>query len=185
MDIKEKWRDVEGYENIYEVSNFGNVRTCEGKITNSKLHGIRHWKQRVLKQKTDKKGYKRVSLWIDKKDTTMLVHRIVAMAFIPKIEGKNCINHIDGNPSNNCLENLEWCDHKDNLLHAFNMRLNQSPDPVILLNKKNNETRVFVSKVQASEFLGKDKGYVSRILKKGITSIGNFEVFTRQSKIES
>ena len=65
------------------------------------------------------------------------------------------------------------------------MRLNQSPDPVILLNKNNNETRVFVSKAQASEFLGKNKGYVSGILKKGITSIGNFEVFTRQSKIES
>jgi len=62
MILLEQYKAIKNYEGIYEVSNKGNVRTVEGKITYTEHHGVRHWKQRVLKPKTDKAGYKRVSL---------------------------------------------------------------------------------------------------------------------------
>ncbi|MCH4169550.1 MAG: NUMOD4 motif-containing HNH endonuclease [Streptococcaceae bacterium] len=182
---QEKWKDLPGYEGIYQVSNLGNVRTSKDKITFSKLHGERHWKQRILKPKTDKNGYKRVSLWKDGKEKTSLVHRLVAIAFLSKINGKDYINHIDGNPSNNNVANLEWCNHHDNLLHAFKNRLNQSPDPIVLFNKLDGKTHFFYSKSKASEFLGRNKGYISNCLKRGKTSVENYEIYIRPSKKET
>lgn len=185
MELREIWKDIQGYEGIYEVSNLGSVRTNANKTTISQLHGTRHWKQRTLKQKTIKGGYKRVSLWKNKKETTTLVHRIVALNFLERVENQEYVNHIDGNPSNNYVNNLEWCDHRSNLMHAFKNRLNQSPDPVILLDKNTKETKFFISKAEASHFLGKNRGYICALLKNGKTSVGNFEVFTRQSKKEA
>src|SRR5690606_13076082 len=104
-----EWKDVPGYEGIYEVSRSGQIRTKEGKTTFSKLHGKRVWRQRILKQKVSKDKCCRVSLWKGGKERTWLVHRLVAKAFIPRVEGKNYINHIDGNRLNNHADNLEWC----------------------------------------------------------------------------
>ena len=178
----EEWKNVEGYEDIYEVSDFGRVRTACGKTTESSLHGTRLWKQRVLKQKTDKNGYKRVSLWKDKSDSTFLVHRLVAIAFLEKPEGKDCINHIDGNPSNNYLENLEWCDHTENLIHAFETGLNKNPDPIILFNTNTGKTIHFRSKSEASQYLGRSKGYISAVLNKGKGEVDEYDVFIKANK---
>lgn len=117
--MKEIWKDIVGYEGIYEVSNTGKVRTHKDKTTLSDRHGIRKWKQRELKQKVSKDNSCRVSLWKNKKEQTWLVHRLVALSFIPKIPGKEYINHIDGSRLNNTVENLEWCNHKENNNHAF------------------------------------------------------------------
>ncbi len=114
MIVLEKWQSIKGYEGIYEVSDKGRIRSSKGKTTHSKKHGIRIWEERIMKLKTDKNGYKRITLYKDKKAKDFLVHRLVAEAFCKKTEGKNLINHIDGNPSNNDYENLEWCDYKDN-----------------------------------------------------------------------
>ncbi|HAK1315121.1 TPA: HNH endonuclease, partial [Listeria monocytogenes] len=97
----EIWKDVPGYELIYQASNEGNIRTHEEKTTFSSKHGKRRWKQRILKQKQDKGGYKRVSLWKNGNSKDYLVHRIIALTFIPQIPNKTLINHKDCNPSNN------------------------------------------------------------------------------------
>ena len=123
MSEKVIWKDVVGYEGIYEVSNTGLVRTHENKITHSTLHGERKWKQRILKQKVSKDNNHRVELYKDKKGKTWLVHRVVAFAFIPLVEGKEYINHIDGNRHNNHRLNLEWCNHTENNNHAFDTGL--------------------------------------------------------------
>lgn len=175
----EEWRAVADYEGIYEVNSKGEVRSAKGKTTESVLHGTRVWKQRILKQKTDKNGYKRVSLWKRKTSKDFLVHRLVAVAFINKVDGKECINHIDGNPSNNQAENLEWCNHRENLIHAFENRLNKSPDPIVLRNMNTNELHYFYSKSEASKFLGRNNGFVSGVVKKGRCEIDEFEVFSK------
>ena len=105
--MTEIWKDVVGYENIYEVSNFGNVRTHKDKTTRTKKHGLRRWKQRNLRNKTPNGRDVRVSLWKDGKVKDWLAHRLVAYAFIPNADKtKDSINHIDGNPKNNHVEKI-------------------------------------------------------------------------------
>lgn len=163
----EIWRDVVGYEGIYEVSNLGRVRTHENKTTNSIRHGIRKWKQRVLKQKISKDNNHRVSLWKEKAEKTWLVHRLVALAFIPLEEGRYSVNHIDGSRFNNTVENLEWCNHKENNNHAFDSGLMTSNHSVILYDTEAKQVHNFRSKAKASEFLGMNHGYISCLLKRG------------------
>ena len=157
-----EWKDVVGYEGIYEVSNTGEVRTKEGKITHTERHGNRYWKQRILKQKTDKGGYKRVSLWVDGKECTWLVHRIVANSFIPKENGKIIINHKDGNPSNNFVDNIEWCNYYENNKHAIESGLNKHETHKIKLEDGLGNVYLFNIKMETVRFLGKHKGYLTR-----------------------
>lgn len=165
--MEEIWKDVVGYENIYEVSNFGNVRTHKDKKSWSKRHNTwRYWKQRNLKNKTPNGRDVRVSLWKDGKVKNWLVHRLVAYAFIPnKDKTKDSINHIDGNPKNNRVENLEWCNHKENNNHAFDNGLINTNNKTTLLRLSDNETFEFRSMAKASLFLDRNDGYISGILK--------------------
>ena len=169
------WKDVVGYEGIYEVSNDGQVRTHKDKVTHSKRHGLRKWKQRVLKEKNPNGRDVRVDLWKDKKPKTFLVHRLVAYAFIPEVEEKTSINHKDGNPRNNHVDNLEWCNHLENNRHAFKNGLMYTKK-IILKNKETKEAHYFQSMVDASIFLGKNRGYISGLLKKDKTSTKNFYI---------
>ena len=149
----EKWLDVVGYEGLYEVSNYGKVRTKEGKTTHTKRHGERKWNQRVLKEKNKNGRDVRYSLWRDGKPKSFLAHRLVALAFIgspPK--GKESINHIDGNPRNNYVGNLEWCDHKFNNNHAFDNGLIATGKKVMLTDLEGNALE-FRSISKASMFL--------------------------------
>lgn len=91
-DVEEKWKDVVGYEGLYEVSNTGEVRRNGRKLKPALSC-----------------GYKVVNLSKNGKERTYLVHRLVATAFVPNLNGDNCVNHIDEQPLNNNASNLEWC----------------------------------------------------------------------------
>jgi len=172
----EIWKDAVGYEGIYEVSSTGKVRSVEGKATFSEHHGVRYWKQRELKQKISKDNTCRVILWKDGKERTWLVHRLVAYAFIPIEEGKNYINHIDGDRLNNYVENLEWCDHTENNNHAFDNGLIATGSSVTLRHLETGGEFKFRSMSKASQFIGKNKGYISSLLKRGITESEGYEI---------
>lgn len=167
--MREVWKDVIGYEGIYEVSNTGKVRTHKNKTTFSERHGVRKWKQRTLKEKNPKGRDARVDLWKNGKPKSFLVHRLVAFAFIPIVEGKDSINHIDGNPRNNHVDNLEWCDHRENNNHAFDNRLIKTGKRIKLTNLESEESKVFRSMSKASLYLERNKGYISGVLKTGKT----------------
>lgn len=178
----EKWLDVVGYEGIYQISDRGQMRTVPGKTTVRRLNGkdeIRHWKGRTLKQKTDRRGYKRVTLWKNKREKDFLVHRLVCTAFHPNPENKPEVNHIDGNPSNNRVDNLEWVTSQENLMHAFKHLLNKSPDPIVLADPITEEAKYFYSKAEASRFLGRSTAFISNVLKRGDKEIGGYEIFTK------
>ena len=103
------WRDVEGFEGLYRVSN-------EGVLISTPQLGV---KGRVKKRSKMSNGYEKYYLYKNGKETQMSVHRLLAKHFIPNPENKPCVNHIDGNPMNNSLENLEWVTYKENAQHAI------------------------------------------------------------------
>lgn len=164
--MAEIWKDIKGYENLYEISNHGRIRTHKNKTTWTERHGTRHWKQIYLKEKNPKGRDCRVALWKDGNVKDWLVHRLVAYAFIPNTDkAKDSINHIDGNPKNNHVENLEWCNHKENNNHAFDNGLMTTNNKTTLLKLSDNKTFDFRSMGKASLFLGRNSGYISGILK--------------------
>lgn len=110
-----EWRDVVGYEGLYQVSDHGDVRSLDRVTTGNRNRRI---KGKVLKKTKSTTGYFKVELCKDGRAITTKVHRIVAKAFIRNPYGKPYINHIDNNPLNNMVENLEWCTQKENIQHA-------------------------------------------------------------------
>ena len=176
------FKHIPGYEGIYEADETGVIRTVEGKQTHSVLRGMRTWQQRVLKQKTDKNGYKRVTLYKNKKPKTWLVHRLIAMTFLKADVGQTIINHIDGNPANNHVSNLEWCDHRHNLIHAFKTGLNQSVINTKLVNVNTGEELEFLSQSAASRFLGKNDGYIHYLVKRKQFQSGDYRIITRSKE---
>ena len=105
----EEWRDIKGYEGIYQVSNEGRVKSKQRLARNN--HTI---KEKIRKPKIDKDGYCCVKLWIDGISKEYFIHRLVAQAFIPNPYNKPCIDHINTNKTDNRVENLRWCTHKEN-----------------------------------------------------------------------
>lgn len=108
--MEEIWRDVQGYEGFYQVSNRGAVRSVDRTVRiDKKLKG------KILSQSVEKDGYFIVNLSKNGKTKHFRVHRLVAMAFIKNVNHYKEINHKDENKQNNCVENLEWCDTKYNI----------------------------------------------------------------------
>lgn len=176
----EIWRDIPKYEGNYQASNLGNIRTHENKTTYTSKHGVRKWKQRELKQKVSKDKCHRVSLWTKGKEQTWLVHRLVALAFLEKPEGKDCINHKDGDRCNNHIDNLEWCDYKENSNHAFDTGLAKTNFEVVLMNNATKKMTHFRSLAKASEYLGYRKTYLSAALKNNKNGIKDHSIFVKQ-----
>ena len=162
--MEEIWRDISGCEGLYKISNYGRVMSLNFGARNHVLSG----KQRILKQPRSSSGYLHVQLYKDGKSSTKLVHILVASAFIPNADNKREINHIDGNKSNNSINNLEWVTRRENLEHAYNTglkrrtprlgyvgRLNPLSKPVYQLDKNG----VLVKKWDSSYDAAKEGNY--------------------------
>lgn len=163
----EIWKDIPNYEGIYQASNFGRVRTVEGKTTVDSRHGIRHWKSRVLKGRGNNPiTGRRVSLWKDGKPKDFLVARLVAMTFLGVPPVGFTVNHIDGNRFNNRLDNLEWLSLKDNIRHGFNTGLYDNIQKPVAVSVE-GKTIKFNSMSQLDIYLKRGRGYTSSRIKKG------------------
>lgn len=130
------------------------------------------------KHKSDKevaREIKKVKLWKDGEMKTHLVSRLVATAFIPNPENKEEVNHKNGNPLDNSVENLEWVTRSENIRHAFKNGLLQTSKKVALVSKADGVTMKFDSLRAASVFLGRNKGYLSSVIKNGRT-LDNYEI---------
>ena len=169
--MQEFWKNIPNYQG-YQASNLGIIRT-HNKVSYTDKHGERHWKDRILKQKLQrrKNGREdyRVDLWKDGKPHTLLVARLVAFTFYNKdINNKELtVNHKDGNSLNNTLDNLEIISFIDNIRHAFNNGL-MPCKKIKLTNKSNNYEKIFRSMAEASRFIKKNKGYISQKTQKGV-----------------
>lgn len=118
----EVWRDVVGYEGLYEVSNLGNVRGVARTHLRYDKQGNAyevHVPARCLVKKDNSNGYYRVSLSRDNRVRQLFVHRLVAMAFVENPDNLPVIDHIDGDRHNNDASNLRWCTQGDNLHYSY------------------------------------------------------------------
>ena len=105
----EEWRPIEGYEGLYEVSNTGQVRSLDRYDNRNCFR-----KGKVLSPIKDTDDYLKVNLYCNGKNKKCLVHRLVALTFIPNPDGLPQVNHKDEDKTNNSVDNLEWCTEKYN-----------------------------------------------------------------------
>lgn len=159
----EQWKDIPGYEGIYQASTYGRIRTVEGKTTYTERHGVRRWQSRILKGRGDRHSPgRRVNLWKDGKAKEFLVARIIATTFLGEPQPEYTVNHIDGDRMNNHISNLEWLSRADNIRHAFDMRLYPTQKPITV--ELNGQILLFRSRAQLDCFLNRYHGYVAKRL---------------------
>lgn len=145
----EVWKPIDGYEN-YQVSNMSRVRSFP-RVSTDKMGRVRLDIGCILIPLDDNsgKGYKKYMLRNKNGYRNILAHRLVAQAFIPNPDNKPFINHIDGNPSNNNVFNLEWCTAKENAQHAIRTGLHTPKISDEMEKKANKVTSIPVRCVEA------------------------------------
>lgn len=146
---KEIWKDIDGYNGLYQVSNLGNVKSVE-RFRKSKNNSIAPVQERLLKCKTDKDGYLEYTLSKDGKMKSYKAHRLVAMAFIPNPNKSPVINHKNKLKNDNRVENLEWCTVQYNTEYSC-------AKPVLQFTKDGKLVRKWESAVIAEQELGINK----------------------------
>lgn len=162
----EIWKDIPNYEGLYQVSNWGRVKSMERVIHFPANHRNKTYsriqKERIVRPIT-MGGYLGFNVGRKKK---MYVHRAVALAFIPNIDNKTDVNHIDGDKYNNHLENLEWVTRKENMRHAFSNGLvgyhNPSNKKKVRISLPNGFEKVFECIENAAKYIGVCTSGVSR-----------------------
>jgi len=151
----EKWKDIKGFEGLYQVSNKGRVRSLDRIIT-FKDGKKRCYKGQLLKPHIETRGYLSVCLLKNSKRTYVRIHRLVAETFMYNKCKKPEINHIDGNKSNNAVTNLEFATHSENMQHAVKTGLKKRAYPVEMIDKKTGEViKTFPSQNSAAAYFGK------------------------------
>lgn len=115
---EEQWKPILGWEDLYQISSFGRVKALKRYIPHY-AGGLALMKEKIIKL-NDRKGYLGANLFRSQMDKAKFgVHRLVALAFIPNIENKSTVNHIDTNKKNNFYKNLEWASHSEQQMHAL------------------------------------------------------------------
>lgn len=175
--MEEIWKDIKDFEGLYQVSNLGNVKSLD-RIIIQKNNGVltkTNYKSRILKLQLAN-GYYRVNLSKNNCSYWKLVHRLVGEAFLPHKKENNIINHLDNNPKNNNVSNLEWTTYKGNMQYAAKQgRMKYKPNnlkkaqeakkiPVIAIDKDGNEYE-FSSQVEAANQLNCTRGHIASICK--------------------
>lgn len=167
----EEWRDIKGFEGVYQVSNMGRVRSLDH------ITGGKHWRGKILSTAVTA-GYPIVKLSKGSEKHPRRVHRLVAEAFLDNPENLPEVNHIDGNKNNNRMDNLEWCTSKENKIHAWVTGLTklppaQTPRPVIqILDEK--EIASYMSMEIAEIITGIDAGTICNCCKGKRKSAGGY-----------
>lgn len=136
--VNEIWRDVKGYEGLYQVSNLGKIKSKNG----------------ILHLNTNTYGYKHITLSKGNTRKTVVVHKLVATAFVANPLNKPQVNHKDGNKENNTANNLEWVTQTENNRHAINAHL-RKVKKVRLVDENNNTIKEFNNRMEINDYLGR------------------------------
>lgn len=173
--MTEEWRDIEGYEGLYMISNTGKVKSLERAVWTGR--GCYHTlPERILKADKWGGGYYQVTLFKDGKRNRYKVHRLVAQAFIPNPDNLPCINHKDENKKNNCVQNLEWCTYKYNSNYGTNIerRVSKRRKAVIGTNIATGNILKFPSAPEAERQMGIAASSICRCCNGKVKSAGGY-----------
>lgn len=146
--MNEVWRDIPSLAN-YQASSLGNIR--------HKGHASR-------RLQLNNSGYLYVGVRVNGRFVNFRVHRLVAETFLPKIDGKNHINHIDGNKTNNSIDNLEWCTASENEVHKVQVLGKKQIPPVNTSRVIDTDTGIVYESVKAAaEATGADSHHIGEV----------------------
>ena len=137
---EEIWKDIEGYEGYYQISNMGRVKSLERTVRCNR--GYRTVPEKILEGRKNTYGYLQVELCQEAKKEYCTIHKLVAQAFLDNSEGYKEINHKDENKTNNCVENLEWCSRSYNTNYGTR---NQRAGEKLRGRKQTEETKKKIS----------------------------------------
>ena len=161
--MEEIWENIEGFEGIYQVSNLGKVKS------------LKFGKEKYLNITKSSIGYLNTKLQLNKKNKSFLVHRLVAETFIKNEFNKPCVNHINGVKTDNRIENLEWCTHKENTEHSLKNDLRKtgcnhkqsklSLKDIEYIRKNYKEKDKKNGGYKLAEMFGVSRNCISRIIK--------------------
>jgi hypothetical protein len=177
--ILETWKDIAGYEGMYQVSNTGKIKSLKRYRTNySKLQLV---PEKIKSLRKDPQGYLQVDLYKNNKQDCRRIHRVVAEAFIPNPENKPTVNHIDGDRNNNDVTNLEWADHREQNIHFYENNLKSAGSikkAIKAMNKANskktkclNDGKIYESASAAARVVGVSPSLIMRVCRgKGKTA---------------
>lgn len=186
----EVWADVPGYAGLYEVSNFGRIRSLTRTTTqrNNGKYRVHTYSGTILSLSEDENGYLRAHVSKNGKDETMLMHRIVASVFCEPKPGCDIVNHLDCNPSNNRADNLEWTTYKGNMQYASslgrmqynvkNLKKAQESKKIPVVAIKDGDRKVYPSSSDAARELGLcSGGHIAAACRKeyGYKTVGGYE----------
>ncbi|MGZ0909046.1 NUMOD4 domain-containing protein [Lacticaseibacillus paracasei] len=141
MSSTEVWKDIEGFEGLYQVSNMGRVRSLDRKDKNGQFRN-----GRVLADKHNNRGYHMIALCRDGNAKYRLIHRLVAIAFLNNPDSLPEVNHKDENKANNAVSNLEWCTSEYNLNYGTRKyRIAKSSGPKHKTNYCNDPKQIIAT----------------------------------------
>lgn len=164
----EIFKDVIGYEGIYQISNLGNIKSLSRCVVRSNNRNF-ITKTKINKNHICDTGYYAIRLKKLGVSKIFKVHRLIAVAFMPNTENKPQINHIDGNKLNNDISNLEWCTNKENAIHAYKNKLSNPSTKIAVEFTKvkviDTVTDItYNSIIEASKAVGYSRSHTSLML---------------------
>lgn len=166
--MEEIWKDIKNYENYYQVSNTGKIRSLDRVIKD--IRSERLYKGKVLKQSLCNWGYLTVSLKKSSKSKKFFVHRLVAEAFLPNPNMMEVVNHKDENKLNNCADNLEWSTLKDNMLYSKK----SNKRSILQYDKTGKFIKIWDSITEAAKYSKVDVSLISQCLSGKNASAANY-----------
>ena len=179
--MTEIWLPIEGYENLYEVSNLGRVRSLEHTVTN-KNGSKRKFPGKILKPRAHRNGYLKAELYKNGIRRYFLLHRLVATAFIPNPNNLPQVNHLDEDKTNNTVENLEWCTAEYNNNYGTHNERNIKLRKIIRCVELD---KTFPSILAASKELNLSSGNISRVLTGRYKTTGGYHFEFAETKTAS